>query len=160
MAQNTKHPIDIVEAVASEQGWEFDRVGNDVLAMVREGQWHTYSLTIYLNSCDDTLRFICAFEMLPPVERFAALFELLNYCNDLVWTGAFHFIPDKKLMVWRYALVLDYGQVVTKEQVQRIVTASVQSAERFYPTFQLVNWGDKSPQDALKMAMTEAYGRA
>jgi hypothetical protein len=32
--------------------------------------------------------------------------------------------------------------------------------ERFYPAFQLVGWGDRTPADALQVAIAEAYGRA
>ena len=28
------------------------------------------------------------------------------------------------------------------------------------PAFQLVGWGDKTPADAMKVAIAEAYGRA
>jgi hypothetical protein len=34
------------------------------------------------------------------------------------------------------------------------------SAERYYPAFQLLIWGDRSPKDALQVAIAEAYGRA
>jgi hypothetical protein len=36
----------------------------------------------------------------------------------------------------------------------------VLAAERFYPAFQLALWGDKTPAEALKVAIAEAYGRA
>ena len=39
-------------------------------------------------------------------------------------------------------------------------TAAVTAAERFYPAFQLVAWADKSPADAMRVAIAEAYGRA
>jgi hypothetical protein len=51
------------------------------------------------------LRLICTFEMEPPAEdRMPALYDVLNRCNDQVWTGAFTFWAEQKLMVWRYGL--------------------------------------------------------
>ena len=41
-----------------------------------------------------------------------------------------------------------------------MIRAAVLSAERFYPAFQLVCWGDEAPADAMEIAMAEAYGRA
>ena len=35
-----------------------------------------------------------------------------------------------------------------------------EASERFYPAFQLVSWADKSPAEAMKVAIAEAYGRA
>jgi hypothetical protein len=34
------------------------------------------------------------------------------------------------------------------------------SCERYYPAFQLMVWTDKSADEALKIAIAEAYGRA
>ena len=41
-----------------------------------------------------------------------------------------------------------------------MVRDSVLAAERFYPAFQLVAAGGETPEKALGIAMTEAYGRA
>ena len=35
------HPIDIVEAVAAHPEWDFDRLADDQIAMVVEGQWRS-----------------------------------------------------------------------------------------------------------------------
>ena len=39
-------PIDIVENLAEFHDWEFDRIGEDQIAMAVQGQWRTYSLTL------------------------------------------------------------------------------------------------------------------
>lgn len=82
------HPIDIVETLAEHHAWEFDRVGDDQIAMAVEGQWRTYSLTLAWSAPDETLRLICTFEMEPPSARMPELYEVLNLANDMVWSGA------------------------------------------------------------------------
>lgn len=154
------HPIDIVETLAEHHDWEFDRVTEDQIAMAVEGQWRTYSLTLAWSPQDETLRLICTFEMEPPVARMAELFDLLNRCNDLSWTGCFTYWTEQKLMVWRYGLTLAGGQVACAEQIDQMISSAVTASERFYPAFQLVSWADKSPADAMKVAIAEAYGRA
>lgn len=154
------HPIDIVEDLAAHHAWEFDRVTDDQIAMAVEGQWRTYSLTLAWSAQDETLRLICTFEMEPPEARLPIIYDVLNRCNDMVWTGAFSYWTEQKLMVWRYGLCLAGGQMVGPEQIDRLISAAVMSSERFYPAFQLAAWGDRSPADALKVAIAEAYGRA
>jgi hypothetical protein len=83
------HPIDIVETIAEDRAWEFDRVTDDQIAMAVEGQWRTYSLTLAWSPQDETLRLICTFEMEPPPHRMGELYDVLNRTNDMVWTGAF-----------------------------------------------------------------------
>jgi len=154
------HPIDLVEHLASSNAWEFDRVTDDQIAMAVEGQWRTYSVTLAWSDQDETLRLICTFEMEPPADRLGAIYDVLNRCNDLVWTGAFTYWAEQKLMVWRYGLCLAGGQVAGAEQIDRLISSAVLAAERFYPAFQLAVWGDRSPAEAMKVAIAEAYGRA
>ena len=154
------HPIDIVETLAEQHAWEFDRVTDDQIAMAVEGQWRTYSLTLAWSPQDETLRLLCTFEMEPPADKLSGLYDVLNRCNDMVWTGAFTWWEEQKLMVWRYGLVLSGGQTVGPEQVDRLIASAVMACERFYPAFQMVGWGDQTPAQAMKVAIAEAYGRA
>ena len=160
MSCDDLHPIDIVESLASLHAWEFDRVTDDQIAMAVEGQWRTYSLTLAWSAQDETLRLICTFEIEPPEGKLPGLYDVINRCNDMVWTGAFTYWVEQKLMAWRYGLLLAGGQMVAPEQIDRLISGAVMAAERFYPAFQLVGWGDKSPADAMQVAIAEAYGRA
>ena len=63
-------------------------------------------------------------------------------------------------MVWRYGLVLGGDAVASAEQVDQMIGNALMGCERFYPSFQLVAWGNSSPAAALDIALGEAYGRA
>ncbi|MEW2917494.1 YbjN domain-containing protein [Ruegeria sp. ANG10] len=154
------HPIDIVEHIAEHHDWDFDRIGDDQIAMAVEGQWRTYSITLAWSNYDETLRMVCSFEMEPPSDREAKLYELLNKMNDQCWAGAFTYWANQKLMVYRYGLVLAGGQMASPDQIDTMITAAVLSAERYYPAIQLVTWGNRTPEDAMQVAIAEAYGRA
>ena len=154
------HPIDIVEHLAEHHHWDFDRVGDDQIAMAVEGQWRTYSITLAWSNYDETLRMVCSFEMEPPSDRESELYEMLNKMNDQCWAGAFTFWANQKLMVYRYGLVLAGGQMVSPEQIDTMINAAVLSAERYYPAIQLVTWGNRTPEDAMQVAIAEAYGCA
>lgn len=154
------HPIDIVEHLAEHHDWDFDRIGDDQIAMAVEGQWRTYSITLAWSNYDETLRMVCSFEMEPPAERESELYELLNKMNDQCWAGAFTYWANQKLMVYRYGLVLAGGQTASPDQIDTMITAAVMSAERYYPAIQLVTWGNRNPEEAMQVAIAEAYGRA
>ncbi|MEM7074712.1 MAG: YbjN domain-containing protein [Pseudomonadota bacterium] len=154
------HPIDIVEHLAEHHDWDFDRIADDQIAMAVEGQWRTYSITLAWSPADETLRMVCTFEMEPPEEKLPALYEILNDVNDQCWSGAFTFWREQKLMVYRYGLVSCGGQGVSAAQVDTLIGAAVLNAERYYPAFQLVVWGDRPARDAMQVAIAEAYGRA
>nr|WP_028029537.1 YbjN domain-containing protein [Gemmobacter nectariphilus] len=160
MLTDDVHPIDLVETLAAHHAWDFDRVTDDQIAMAVTGQWRTYSLTLAWSGRDETLRLICTFEMEPPTGAEAQLYALLNRINDECWCGAFTWWEEQRLMVWRYGLVLTGGQGAAVQQVETMIRAAVGAAERFYPAFQLVAWAGKTPDEAMQVAMTEAWGRA
>ncbi|MBF9034198.1 diacylglyceryl transferase [Rhodobacterales bacterium HKCCE2091] len=154
------HPIDIVETLATHHDWDFDRVADDQIAMAIEGQWRTYSVTLAWSGYDETLRMICTFDMEPPEGAMAQLYEVLNLVNDKCWAGAFSYWAEQKLMVYRYGLILAGDQLASAGQIACMVDTAVMAAERYYPAFQLACWGNRSPADAMQVAIAEGYGRA
>jgi hypothetical protein len=154
------HPIDIVETLAEERSWDFDRIAEDQIAMAIEGAWRTYSVTLAWSHADENLRLVCAFEMAPPSRRHSAVYKAMALANDRCWSGAFVLWPDQKLMVYRYSLNCAGGASAGSGQITDMVRSAVAACERFYPAFQLVAWGGEKPEAALGIAMAEAYGRA
>ena len=154
------HPIDIVEHLAADQQWEFERIADDQISMAVVGQWRTYAVTLAWSGCDETLRLICTFEMEPPEHRKQALLECLNAANDVCWSGSFTYWEDQNLMVYRYGLILAGGQDASPDQIDTMITAAVAAAEQYYPAFQLVTWGERKVHDAMQVAIAKAYGHA
>ena len=113
------HPIDIVETLAEERSWDFDRIADDQIAMAIEGSWRTYSVTLAWSARDETLRLICAFDMAPPARRVAALDAAMCLANDRCWSGAFVLWREQKLMGYRYSLNLAGGAQATLGADQR-----------------------------------------
>jgi hypothetical protein len=154
------HPIDIVETLAERRSWEFDRVGENQIAMAVEGSWRTYSISLAWARHDETLRLVCSFELAPPEDRLADLTAAIQRINDDCWTGGFGLWRDDGMMVYRYALTLAGGATATAGQIDAMLRSAVEACERFYPAFQLVVWGGETPARAIAVAIGEAYGRA
>lgn len=154
------HPIDIVETLAEQCEWDFDRLGEDQIAMAVEAAWRTYSLSLAWSGYDDMLRLVCTFELNPPEDRVGEFLALLNLANDRIWGGSFTFWPEQKLVAFRYGLTLAGGAHATPEQIEAMVLNAVMLAERFYPGFQLVCWGNETAEAGAAIAIEEAYGTA
>ncbi|MEM8569753.1 MAG: YbjN domain-containing protein [Pseudomonadota bacterium] len=154
------HPIDIVETLAAERDWDFDRIGDDQIAMAINGLWSTYSVTLALSRQDESLRLISAFEVDPPDESVRELHAAMSLANERCWTGAFVLWSDQNLMAYRYSLNLAGGATATSSQINDMVRCAIAACERFYPTFQVVMAGELSAENALELAISEAYGRA
>ncbi len=154
------HPIDLVQHLAQSNDWEFDRIAEDQIAMALEGAWRVYSLTLAWSSRDEMLRLICTYEMEPPEHRLAEIHDLLNRVNDDCWSGTFTWWGEQRLMVYRYGLLLGGEQILGPDQIGRMIHSAVTACERYYPAFQLATWGGESAEQAMRVAISEAWGRA
>ncbi len=159
-ADSEVDPIDITQHIAEAHDWEFDRIGDDQIALSVEGRWRSYQVTLAASDHDETLRLVATFDLDPGAERVAPVLELINLVNDACWAGAFSWWADERMMVWRYGLVLAGDQQAAPEQIDAMIAAAVGACERFYPAFQLAGCGDAEPAEALRVAIAEAYGRA
>ena len=154
------HPIDIVETLAAQSSWDFDRVGEDEIVMAIEGAWRTYALSLAWSGRDDMLRLLCTFDLNPPEARLDEFYRLLNIVNDKIWGGGFTFWREQGLLAYRCGLTLAGGAHATPEQIESMLHSAIGLSERFYPAFQLVGWGEESADEAVKIAIEEAYGTA
>jgi len=154
------HPIDMVETLAAQSDWDFDRTGENQIAMAIEGQWQTYSLSLNWSAWEDTLKLLCTFEYKPPAARLPVVMELLNLINERIWSGAFTYWPEQRVLAFRYGLNLAGAVAATPQQIEAMVLSAVGLTERFYPGFQLAGWSDGSAGEAVEIAIEEAYGTA
>ena len=56
--------------------------------------------------------------------------------------------------------VAGVGVGLSLEQAEAIAAAAVEECERFYPVFQFVLWGGKSPGEAIAAALIDTHGEA
>ena len=155
-----QHPIDVVEVLAELQDWDFNRVAEDQITMVIEEQWRTHSITLSWSNYDESLFLISTYEFDSPKNKVGLLYEALNLANEECYGGAFYFWNDKSLIVYRNALALGSGAIVSPNQINRMLETAVSSSERFYPAFQLVCWGDRFPKAAMQIAIADGLGHA
>ncbi len=153
-------PIDIVETLASHHAWDFDRVADNQIAMGIEGSWQTYSLSLAWSPHDETLRLVCTFELDIPAERRPAVLEVIDGANDTLWSGSFTTWPEHNMIVFRYGLNLAGDASASGTQIDDMIAAAIEACERYYPAFQISLEDGACPQQALGIAMSQAYGRA
>lgn len=153
-------PIDIVETLASHNAWDFDRVADNQIAMAIEGTWHTYSLSLAWSAYDETLRLVCTFELDIPAARRDQVLEVIDGANDGIWSGSFTTWAEQNMIVFRYGLNLAGGASASGTQIDDMIAAAVEACEQYYPAFQLCLEDGGNAQQALGIAISEAYGRA
>ncbi len=162
MSEDAAEPIDMLEAWYEAQGWSNERVGDDEIVAATQGAWGQYELRGVWREDDRVLQFLAFPDVKVTEGKHAAMYETLNLINEQLWIGHFELWSGDGTLVFRHALLLENGDgaSLSLDQAETLVEAAVGELDRFYPVFQFVLWGGKSPKDAIVAAMVETHGEA
>lgn len=159
-ATSVSNPIDLVEQLVASNDWAFDRRSEAELAVEAQGKWSDYGLYFCWSEEIGVLHFSAAFEMKVPGKTSGRIYELLAKANERLWVGHFGLDEETGMPVYRHAALLRGGQGITPEAMEDMIDIAICECERFFPAFQFVLWGGKSPDEALESAMLECVGEA
>ncbi len=154
------NPLDMMEQIVSANEWAFDRRSESEMAAEAPGRWCDYGLFFNWSHQISVMHFTCAFDMKVPEKHRAALYELLTLANEKLWLGHFGLESNDGMPVFRHAVLLRGAAGASAESLEDLVDIALTECERFYPAFQFVLWGGKSPADALAAAMLDCVGEA
>ena len=154
-------PIDMLEDYFSAHGWEFERNEDEVTAHVK-GSWAKYELRALWREDDSVLQFLAFPDIRVPDERRAAMYETIGLVNEQLWIGHFELWSSSGVLLYRNAAAVESGDGATMSlaHAELLVESAIDECERFYPVFQFVLWGGKSPREAIAAALIDTQGEA
>ena len=158
--ETAANPLDVVEQVIVANDWAFDRRNDSEMAAEAPGKWCDYGLYFNWSREISAMHFTCAFDLKVPAGQRTALFELLALANEKLWIGHFGMDEDDGMPVFRHSILLRGATTASAESLEDMVDIAITECERFYPAFQFVLWGGKTPADALTASMLECVGEA
>lgn len=154
------NPLDAVEQIACANGWAFERQGDDEIITEVSAPVCTFRLWFAWRPDCEALHFTCTFDMKVAESSRSSIYPLLAFINERLWLGHFDIFSDEGMVVFRHAMLLRGGHGATPEQLADLVQASLAECERYYPAFQFVLWGGKSPEEAMAAAILDTQGEA
>lgn len=160
--QDDAAPIDMLEAYYAAHGWEHERHDDEIVATVK-GSWATYELRALWREDDSVLQFLAFPDIKVADDRRLAVYETIGLVNEQLWIGHFELWSSSGILLFRHAAMVDGGEedgTMSLSAAELLVESAIEECERFYPVFQFVLWGGKSPKDALAAALIETQGEA
>jgi len=152
-------PLDVVEHVLQAENLQFDRTEDGDLAFTLAGDWKDYELWFAWRPEADCLQLCLSVDLqVSPAQR-AAAFELSATINQRVWLGHFEIWDDGEI-VFRHAMALMTGERPTLAQAAAMIDVAMEAADRFYPAFDFMTQGGKSPAEAIAACMFDTVGEA
>lgn len=153
-------PVDMLAQLFEARGWPCEFVSDDEIVGEIQGSWANYQVRCIWRSEDHVLQLLCLPDIRVPEDKKASVHEIMALINEQVWLGHFDIWSNGSVLLYRHALMLGDDGLLSIHQAQTAVEAAIDECDRFYPAFQFILWGDKSPAEALASAMVDAAGEA
>ena len=158
--ERSANPLDVIEQIVAANEWAFDRRSDGEMAAEAPGKWCDYGLFFSWSPEISAMHFSCAFDLKVPASRRDRLYELLAMANEKLWIGHFGLESEEGVPVFRHSVLLRGAPGASAESLEDMVDIALTECERFFPAFQFVLWGGKTPGDALAAAMLDCVGEA
>lgn len=152
-------PLDVVEHVLTAENLPFERTEDGDLAFSLAGDWKDYELWFAWRPEADCLQLCLSMDQTVAGDQRVAAHELLAQINPRVWLGHYELWDDGEI-VFRHAMALMTGEQPSLAQAAAMIDVAVEAADRFFPAFDFLVRGGKSPQDAVAACMFETVGEA
>ena len=153
-------PVEMLAALFEARGWTHEFVSDEEIVGEVKGSWASYEIRCIWRAEDRVLQVLCLPDVRVPDTKLAALHEVMALINEQVWLGHFDIWSNGGGLLYRHALLLGDEGLLSLGQAQVAIEAAVDECDRFYPAFQFILWGDKTPAEALASALVDAAGEA
>lgn len=153
-------PVEMLGALFAAHGWPHEFVDDDEVAGEVPGSWTAYQMRAIWRVEDRVLQILCLPDIRVPASRLGAACELIALINEQMWLGHFDVWSQGCVLVYRHGLMLGEDGLLSLDMAQRTLDAAISGCDRYYPAFQFLLWGDKSPQEALDAALVDVAGEA
>lgn len=153
-------PLDMLASYFEANGWAFQHSGEDEIAATIQGSWTQYELRAIWREEDQVLQLLALPDIRVAEEMRAAIYETIGLINEQLWLGHFELWSSTGVVLFRHGALLGNSETLSLDQAQMLVEAALDECERFYPVFQFVLWGGKTPAEAIIASMIETRGEA
>lgn len=153
-------PLDIIEQMALGLDHECERVDEHELHVVTAGAWRDTGIWFTWRRELSTLQMGAPLDLKAPEGKEQTVSRLVAMVNERLWIGHFDLWSDDNAIVYRNAIILPETATVDGLQAEMLIKGTSEAIERFYPAFNFLIWGDKTPQEALQSSMFETAGSA
>lgn len=153
-------PIDMIESYFAAHGWSPERSGDDEVVARVPGSWGEYELRAIWRTDDRVLQFLAFPDIRVAAERRSAIYEAIGLINEQLWLGHFELWTSAGVALYRNAAMIEGDGSLSLDHAEAVIETAIDECDRFYPVFQFVLWGGKSPAEAIAAAMIETHGEA
>jgi hypothetical protein len=106
------------------------------------------------------LLFTLGFDLQAPVSRRTEAVLLAGLINENLWLGHFDVWSDDGTIIFRHAMPMIGRDEISIGEIQAMLAAALDAADRFQPAFHFLVLGGMTASDAAQAALFEVSGEA
>jgi hypothetical protein len=154
------NPLDLLEQIAFNQNWSFDRPGEFEMDFAIKGDWGDHVFTLNWRDDLEILHLAAELDVRIPKEKRSSMIELMALVNAQMLLGHFDIWTEEGTVLFRHGLMLQGCAEATPGQCQELVNLALAACDRYYPACQYFLWAGHDPRKALSVSMFETVGNA
>jgi hypothetical protein len=154
-------PLETVEAViASDDRFTCERAEDGDIHFSFKCAWgETVGYFSYRDELP-ALLFTLGFDLQAPKSRRDEAIRLAAQINENLWLGHFDVWSDDGTIIFRHAMPMIGRDDISVGEVQAMLAAALDAAERFQPAFHFLILAGMAADDAANAALFEVVGAA
>jgi len=159
--ETTSDPMDTVETVlGADERFMCERAADGDVHFSFKSSWgETVGYFSFRHELP-ALLFTLGFELQAPQSRRIEAIRLAGLINENLWLGHFDVWSDDGTIIFRHAMPMIGRDDISIGEVQAMLAAALDAADRFQPAFSFLILGGMSADDAAKAALFEVSGEA
>ena len=155
------HPLAVVEDIAADNNWAFERSGEDEITIVSKGEWTDYQLSFTWMAEIEALHLACAFDMKIPQARRRRGAAADRGDQRAIMGRAFRYLdPHRHDHAPPGAGAAGRAAPPRPRNARACWPAPSTPASAIIPAFQFVVWAGKTAAEAMSAAMFDTEGEA
>lgn len=153
-------PMEMLAQYFAAHDWPHDMVSEEEIVATAQGSWTSYELRAVWRPEDGVIQLLAFPDIRVVDDKRAAAYEALAMINEQLWLGHFELWSSSGTILFRHGMLLGADSGLSLELAETMIESAIDECERFYPVFQFVLWGGKSPAEALAASLIETRGEA
>ena len=139
---------------------ESERVDQAELHLAMPGAWRDAGVWFTWRPELSTIQMGAPLEIKVPDNRIAEAARLITLVNERLWIGHFDLWSEENTIIYRNAVVLPEAGAIDNVQAQCLISGASEAIDRFFPAFNYLVWGGKTPEEALEASLFDTVGTA
>ena len=153
------HPINWLERIVISNNWVFERPIEDEIYVEIPTKYCNIIIQASWIKEERRVDIQSSFYLKMDFSNNLEIYKLLNLINNKIIYGHF-LINENKYPTFKNSLILKDSRSVKLGLLKEIFNYAILECERFFPAFQLVLWGGKKAEEAIKFFDFHTEGKA